>query len=65
MADKTEWGLTDRGFRRPDYSELLDAFEHQARTLFGQRANLTVRSPLGMFLRIFAWFAASNPSPAV
>jgi uncharacterized phage protein gp47/JayE len=50
--------LTDRGFRRPDYVELLDAFEYQARALFGPKANLTVRSPLGMFLRIFAWFAS-------
>jgi uncharacterized phage protein gp47/JayE len=33
----------------------LDALEHKARELFGSQANLTVRSPLGVFLRIFAW----------
>jgi len=53
-----QWGLTERGFRRPSYSELLDAFEYQARDKFGRTANLTVRSPLGMWLRIFAWFTS-------
>ncbi len=55
MAKPTDWGLTDAGFRRPTYAELLDALEHKARELFGSQANLTVRSPLGIFLRIFAW----------
>lgn len=49
------WGLTSLGFRRPTYTELLDALEYKARELFGATANLTVRSPLGLFLRIFAW----------
>ncbi len=55
MAKITDWGLTDAGFRRPTYVELFDALEHKARELFGAGANLTVRSPLGVFLRIFAW----------
>lgn len=50
-----EWGVTERGFLRPTYVELLNAIEYKARELFGQRAVLTVRSPLGIFLRIFAW----------
>lgn len=50
-----EWGVTERGFHRPTYVELLDALEYKARELFGNKANLTVRSPLGIFLRIFAW----------
>lgn len=50
-----EWGVTERGFHRPTYVELLDAVEYKARELFGNKANLTVRSPLGAFLRIFAW----------
>lgn len=50
-----EWGVTERGFHRPTYVELLDATEYKARELFGSKANLTVRSPLGIFLRIFAW----------
>lgn len=55
MAKITDWGLTDAGFRRPTYAELLDALEYKARELFGSEANLTVRSPLGVFLRIYAW----------
>ena len=55
MAKNTDWGLTDAGFRRPTYAELLDALEYKARELFGTEANLTVRSPLGIFLRIYAW----------
>lgn len=55
MATLNDYGLTDAGFRRPTYTELLDAIERQARDVFGPTANLTVRSPLGMFLRIFAW----------
>ena len=55
MAKATDWGLTDAGFRRPTYAELLDALEYKAREMFGAKANLTVRSPLGIFLRIFTW----------
>lgn len=55
MAKNTDWGLTDAGFRRPTYAELLDALERKAREAFGPKANLTVRSPLGIFLRIYAW----------
>lgn len=50
-----EWGVTERGFHRPTYVELLNAIEYKARELFGDKANLTVRSPLGLFLRVFAW----------
>ncbi len=53
--NKKGWGLTSLGFRRPTYVELLDALEYKARELFGSTANLTVRSPLGLFLRIYAW----------
>lgn len=55
MAKSTDWGLTDAGFRRPTYAELLDALEYKAREMFDSQANLTVRSPLGVFLRIYAW----------
>ena len=32
MAKTTDWGLTDAGFRRPTYAELLDALEYKARS---------------------------------
>lgn len=53
--NSSEWGVTEKGFHRPTYTELLDALEYKARELFGAKANLTVRSPLGIFLRVFAW----------
>ncbi len=52
-----EWGLTEQGFKRPTYTDLLDAYEIRAKELFGSTINLSVRSPLGIFLRIFAWFS--------
>lgn len=51
------WGLTENGFLRPSYNDLLDACEVKAKELFGSSVNLSVRSPLGIFLRIFTWFA--------
>lgn len=53
--DNQIWGLTEKGFHRPTYTELLNAIEYKARELFGDKVNLTVRSPLGLFLRILAW----------
>ena len=50
-----QWGLTECGFHCPTYTEILNALEYKAREFFGAKANLTVRSPLGLFLRIFAW----------
>lgn len=50
-----DWGVTAQGFHRPTYVELLNALEYKARELYGSKANLTVRSPLGLFLRLWAW----------
>lgn len=50
-----EWGLTPKGFYRPEYVQILNATEYRARELFGDYVNLTVRSPLGILLRIDAW----------
>ena len=50
-----EWGLSPKGFYRPEYVQILNAVEYKARELFGDNINLTVRSPLGIILRIDAW----------
>lgn len=52
------WGLTREGFSRPDYNDLLDGLEIKARELFGSAIDLSVRSPLGIFCRIFAWIGS-------
>lgn len=50
-----DWGVTDKGFHRPVYAEILDALEYKARELFGAKINVRLGSPLGLFLRLFAW----------
>ena len=55
MRTSDVWGLTPQGFYRPEYAEILNVLEYKARELFGDGVNLTVRSPIGMFLRIYAW----------
>lgn len=55
MKNEEKWGLTPQGFYRPTYVEILNAMEYKARELFGDGVNLTVRSPIGIFLRIYAW----------
>lgn len=53
-----DWGISAAGFRRPGYTELLDAYEQQAKAKFGNDINLSVRSILGLMLRIYAWFSS-------
>ena len=45
-----DWGISAAGFRRPGYTELLDAYEQQAKAKFGNDINLSVRSILGLIL---------------
>lgn len=49
MLDKT-------GFKRMRYSDLLEQMEAQARAKYGETVNTSALSPLGMILRIFAFF---------
>lgn len=48
-------GLTEKGFNRKLYDEILLDMETRARSLFGDNVSLTGRTPLGMFLRVNAW----------
>jgi uncharacterized phage protein gp47/JayE len=56
--DSSLWGLTNKGFKRPTYLELLDAIEFKAKEQYGPEINVSVRSALGVFLRIIAWMAS-------
>lgn len=49
-----KWGLTEWGFYRPTGVQILNALECKGRELFGPKVNLTIRSPLGVILRILA-----------
>lgn len=48
--------LDEMGFKRMRYSDLLEQMEEQARAKYGETVNTSVLSPLGMILRIFAFF---------
>ena len=53
-----EWGVTDRGFRRKTYSDIIADMEAKAKDLFGPKIDLSSASPLALFLRVVA-FAVS------
>ena len=50
-----KWGLTDKGFRRKTYPDILDDLILKSRELFGEDLNTTSRSAFGLLLRLFAW----------
>ena len=52
MAD---YGLTNKGFKRKRYIDILQDKESRARELFGENVNLSERSPMGLFIRLNAW----------
>jgi uncharacterized phage protein gp47/JayE len=48
--------LDSQGFKRKRYVDLIVEMEAKAREVYGETVNTSERSPLGMLLRIFAWF---------
>ncbi|WP_261948764.1 baseplate J/gp47 family protein [Paenibacillus melissococcoides] len=50
--------LDASGFKRMRYSDLLEQMEEQARAKYGETTNTSALSPLGIILRIFAFFLA-------
>lgn len=48
-------GLDEKGFRRKQYYEIEEDLFVRAKNYFGEGINTSVRSPLGMFLRVIAW----------
>lgn len=52
MAD---WGVTEKGFRRKTYPEIISDMEAKAKDLFGADIDLSSASPLALFLRVIAF----------
>ncbi|KZM54901.1 hypothetical protein A3Q35_13155 [Aeribacillus pallidus] len=50
--------LDRNGFSKKTYSDLIDEMEAKAKELFGEDVNTKAYTPLGIILRIFAWFQA-------
>lgn len=51
-------GLNSTGFSKKQYSEVVDDMSTRARDLFGDEINLSVRSPIGIFIRVVSWAIA-------
>lgn len=52
------FGLNKEGFKRKLYSDIQDDLFTRAMDLFGEDIDLSVRSPIGIFLMIIAWSLA-------
>jgi Uncharacterized homolog of phage Mu protein gp47 len=50
-----EWGVTDRGFRRKTYQDIIADMEAKAKDLFGADIDLSSASSLALFLRVVAF----------
>lgn len=48
--------LDETGLKIPSYAELLEDMEVKGKELFGDNINLASHTPLGILIRIFAWF---------
>lgn len=47
--------LDEKGFKRKRFLDWWADIETKARTVFGEKINLTERTPLGIILRLIAW----------
>lgn len=50
--------LDETGFKRKRFADLFDEIEDKAKEAWGETVNTSEKSPLGIILRIFAWFLA-------
>ncbi len=49
------FGLSNKGFKRKTYLDILESMEKNAKDLFGENINLSERSPLGLFIKVIAY----------
>ena len=49
------FGLSNKGFKRKQYTDIVESMRTRARNLFGENINLSDRSPLGIFIQVIAW----------
>lgn len=48
--------LDKNGFKRKTYADLIEDMSNKARELFGEKINVSPRSPFGLIIMLFAWF---------
>lgn len=51
----TDWGVTQFGFRRKTYADIIADMESKAKNLLGANIDLSSASPLALFLRVIAF----------
>ena len=56
--------LDEHGFKRKNFAEVLDEMSDTARELFGADVNVSSTSPLGIILRVVAWFVSKSHESA-
>lgn len=49
------YGLSDSGFIRKPYTQIIADKEERARSFFGENVDLSDRSPLGLFIQADSW----------
>ena len=52
--------LDGTGFKRKTYNDLQQEMDQRARELFGDDINTSERSPIGILIRLFAWFLGKS-----
>ncbi|UZH06411.1 baseplate J/gp47 family protein [Heyndrickxia coagulans] len=50
--------LDRNGFSKKTYSQIIDEMEEKTKELFGEDTNTKAYTPLGIIIRVFAWFHA-------
>lgn len=50
--------LDEKGFKRKRFDDLFAEMEDKAKEVYGDQINTSALSPVGILLRIFAWFLA-------
>ena len=51
----TNYGVTSAGFVRKPYNVILNDNEDKARDLFGEDIDISINSPVGLFVQLLSW----------
>lgn len=52
------WGLSDKGFNRPNQADLKEEIDQKQKELFGDDVNLSYKSPNGLISGLLSWVLA-------
>ncbi|MFE3976699.1 MULTISPECIES: baseplate J/gp47 family protein [unclassified Peribacillus] len=52
------WGLSEKGFNRPNQADLKEEIDQKQKELFGEDVNLSYKSPNGIISGLLSWILA-------